>query len=322
MNIGLVGEVRCVVIKEDGTVKEDTGYQKNLILNQGLDFYGGGNGTDIFESCLVGTGNSIPIPTQNKLDMPVKIATGSKFADKYDYTPRSDNLYLIERTYKYIFSTMGNVNISEVGLASNGTTTTNAYMCTRALIKDAMGNPTVISVLNTEKLEVYYKIITVFSTLDTVHQIQYTNAANVTSTYNATTRLAMAGDGRWYNKARSLVGENPLKTMDFGSISGGGCYSGVLGPINGEPKSEKSAGYADGFNILPYEENSYKRIGMYKYPLDNNNGSTRSVLILSNLGCWQVEYGSVLNNSPISKTSKDTMTLPFEFSWGRYEGEL
>ena len=37
-NIGMTGEFRCVVKKSDGSTKIDTGYQKNLILNQGLDF--------------------------------------------------------------------------------------------------------------------------------------------------------------------------------------------------------------------------------------------------------------------------------------------
>lgn len=320
MNIGLVGEVRCVVIREDGTIKTDTGFQKNLILNQGLDFYGGGNGTSIFYRCLVGTGNSTPIATQNKLDLPVKIVAGTSFAVKYDYTPRPDNLYLVERTWKYTFSTMGNVNISEVGLASNGTTTTAAYMCTRALIKDAGGNPTVISVLNTEKLEVYYKIITVFSTLDTVQQIQYTNAANVTSTYNATVRLAAAG-GVPYNYIGSEVGQTPLSKLDvWVEAYPGATYTGALGPVNSSPQTDASN--ADSWELDAYVPGTYKKVGKYLYSLSLGNGNTRCVESYTNLGSWQIRYGSVANDSPISKTNKDTMVLPFEFSWGRYEGVL
>ena len=39
-NIGMAGEFRVVVKRADGSTKIDTGYQKNLILNQGLDFFG------------------------------------------------------------------------------------------------------------------------------------------------------------------------------------------------------------------------------------------------------------------------------------------
>lgn len=40
MRVGVAGEFRCVVTKADGTIKTDTGYQRNIILNQGLDFFG------------------------------------------------------------------------------------------------------------------------------------------------------------------------------------------------------------------------------------------------------------------------------------------
>ena len=43
-NMGIAGEFRVVVKRADGSTKIDTGYQKNLILNQGLDFFGGGRG--------------------------------------------------------------------------------------------------------------------------------------------------------------------------------------------------------------------------------------------------------------------------------------
>lgn len=316
MNIGLVGEVRCVVTKEDGTVKIDTGFQKNLILNQGLDFYGGGNGTDMFHRCLVGTGNSVPTPTQNRLDLPVGIAAGASFSVKYDYTPREDNLYLAEITYRYTFSSIGNVNISEVGLASNGTTTANAYMCTRALIKDASGNPTVISVLNTEKLQVYYKLTAVYSTLDVSHQIQYTGADNVTVDCNAIVRLSLAGSN---DSPYSIALLAPFAPSNS-NLARGQTYKGGLGGLTWGPSDANSV--AESVDIDTYVLGSYKSTFRYNYNLSDSNGSTRCVKVLTTIGCWQVEYKQVINGKPITKTSKDTMVIPFEVSWGRYEGEL
>nr|WP_241879648.1 hypothetical protein [Psychrobacter sp. PraFG1]UNK06475.1 hypothetical protein MN210_08250 [Psychrobacter sp. PraFG1] len=38
MKTGFAGELRCIVKKKDGTTVQDTGYQKNMFLNTGLDF--------------------------------------------------------------------------------------------------------------------------------------------------------------------------------------------------------------------------------------------------------------------------------------------
>lgn len=54
-NMGMSGEFRCVVKRADGSTKIDTGYQKNLILNQGLDFFGGSNGSDMMAYCVIGS---------------------------------------------------------------------------------------------------------------------------------------------------------------------------------------------------------------------------------------------------------------------------
>lgn len=66
--VGIAGEVRCVITRADGSVKADTGFQKNLILNQGLEFFGGGKGTFINTYCAIGSGNSTPTITQTQLD--------------------------------------------------------------------------------------------------------------------------------------------------------------------------------------------------------------------------------------------------------------
>ena len=72
VHTGMAGEFRCVVQKADGSIKLDTGVQKNLILNQGLEFFGGVNGSGM-NYCIIGTGNSTPTIHQTKLDYPISI---------------------------------------------------------------------------------------------------------------------------------------------------------------------------------------------------------------------------------------------------------
>ena len=82
-NIGMAGEFRCVVKRADGSTKIDTGYQKNLILDQGLDYFGSDDTTYSFNNaCVVGTGNCIPKVTQTKLDNAVGYAIFAEVDDK------------------------------------------------------------------------------------------------------------------------------------------------------------------------------------------------------------------------------------------------
>ena len=57
-DMGVAGEFRCVVKRADGSTKIDTGYQKNLILNQGLDFFGGDRGY-MTSYCVIGSGVTV-----------------------------------------------------------------------------------------------------------------------------------------------------------------------------------------------------------------------------------------------------------------------
>lgn len=319
MHIGMTGEFRCVIERADGSIKIDTGFQKNLILDQGLDFFGGGHGTDFFYRCIVGSGNSTPDISQVKLDLPVKIASGVLDSENYAYTDNGDGLYKIDKTYRYVFSTAEAVNISEVGLASDGggsINLSNHYLCTRALIKDADGNPTTISILETEKLRLYYKVAAVFSTLDTSHVINLLDGAGGSKAYNVTCRLALAGSPEYKDyMIGKVASERPSNNYYRGRT-----FRGELGAVKGEPSNVASS--ASSASLEPYIAGSFKRQTKYEYALSDANGNTRCINAHTSMGSWQMRYGSVEDDSPLTKSNQDTMTVPIEMSWGRYEGVL
>ena len=37
---------------------------------------------------------------------------------------------------------------------------------------------------------------------------------------------------------------------------------------------------------------------------------------------FQMRLGRVSDDAPLTKTNQETLAIPFEISWGRYEGEL
>ena len=309
-NIGMTGEFRCVVKKSDGSTKIDTGYQKNLILDQGLDFFGGGKGTDMVACCVIGSGNSQPSYTQNKLDAAIKGVSGSVASFKYDYdAARDGNLYKTNIVCKYSFTGLNNVNISEVGLASNYSNTTTYYLCTRALIKDSQGNPTTITVLSGEILEVYYKLWAIYDTTDKTGQINVLDGAGNQVPYNYKARLMKVGDAAYASYVNSLSKGWKKQYL----------YSGDLVAITGTPSGEL---YSSGdLQVSPYVLGSYKSVYSFEVAPSVGNGKIRTYA-LEVLGCRQIRFGSVANDSPIVKTDTQTLTIPVEVSWGRYEGAL
>lgn len=313
----LYGEFRCVVTDSLGDIQQDTGYQKNLILDQGLDFFGGGKGSSFNGYCAVGSGNSAPTTDQTSLDAFIAITSGATSTNSYAYTDNGDNLYRVWEQKQYRFTGLNNVNISEVGLASQGSSSVNTYLTTRALIKDGLGAPTSISIKTGETLDIYYKVHKVINIQDVPYVISILDGNGGTVPYNVTARPVNIGGGTQASLAFSAVG-----------ISTTGEYSGSV-VASGELTSNKSV-YPSGVlsktyqSVVtsPYIKGSYKRGFSLELGLNEGNGNIRTFAVTASSGAYQLRYGSVEDDSPIVKTPKDIASFPFEVSWGRFEGEL
>lgn len=308
-HVGIAGEVRCIVKREDGSVKEDTGFQKNLILNQGLDFFGGDKGVNIFASCVIGSGNTAPTINQTQLVSFVALVNGIQHSAEYAYSATGDNLYKSNKVYKYSFAGLNNVNISEVGLASQGSSSANYYLCTRALIRDIAGQPTAITILTGEVLEVYYKVWRVISVLDTSYVVNMLDGKGGSKPYNVVVRPFDVGKVGW-DTTGDIAAINTINRIS----------SGELSVITSEPALTEDARptiIADA-----YVPSSYKRRTSMTFSVSQANHNIRVIFSLNKFYRFQFRFGSVLDDSPIPKTSNETLTIPLEFSWGRYEGAL
>lgn len=310
-NMGMAGEFRVVVKRADGSTKIDTGYQPNLILNQGLDFFGGGNGTNMMAYCVIGSGNSQPVYTQNKLDTAIKGVSGATFSTKYDYdVARDGNLYKTNKVLKYSFTGLNNVNVSELGLASNYSNTTTYFLCTRALIKDSQGNPTTITVLSGEILEIYYKLWAVYDITDKTGQINLLDGIGGSVAYNWKLRPSEVGK-TFYQDIGGKLGVSSTANSSFNT--------GDLVAITSSP-SGGGGGYS--FVLKPYTSGDYKQVLSLSLPVEDENKSIRAIKLATTMGLWQIRFGSVADDTPIIKTSTKTLSIPIEVSWGRYEGAL
>lgn len=175
---GIAGEFRAIVRRADGSVKTDTGFIKNLVLDNGLKAMGGvtpvnNSGVETvksysaFAGCVVGSGNNEPTATDIALANHLSTSTNTVSQLSGIEQPDDDHpthaVVWAERTYVFT-DVVGNV--SEVGLVGysgddyiNSQSYPKSYvLLTRALVKSSDGRAIAITVLAGETLEIVYRL--------------------------------------------------------------------------------------------------------------------------------------------------------------------
>lgn len=309
MQVGLYGEVKVIVKRADGTVRLDTGFFPNVITNLGLDAIG--NNHNLFTYCAVGGGNSTPLNTNTKLDNFLAVGRQISSESKFDYDPvRDTEFYKCSRTVGYRFEGLDNKNISEVGLVIDYRPELHSAL-TRTLIKNSNGDPTVITVLSGEILELQYRLWQVFDLKDK-DQVVTAMIDDVEVPVNVKIRLADVG-GWHYN---FVVGMGIMYNGNIQPLSG----TGEIGEITGRNSGLSSHPGAMGWEA--YQPSTYKRKFYIKLSITDAVHPIRSFLFFTGLGAYQVRFGTVDGDLPIDKTNQDILQLGFEMSWGRYEGVI
>lgn len=294
--IGFSGRFKLVASKEDGSgARELTPWFDNLITDAGLNNLG--VGTNFWGACKVGSGSSVPAATNTALD--------SVFAESTNRTgdagSSSGAPWFKWLRFKYRFSVGAAAgNISEIAIFSSG------VMWSRTLVKDAQGNPTAITVLSDEVLDVYYELRFYPPETDTV--------ANFTlngTQHTATLRAANASSAGW------------AADIDFGA--NGGTNQNVrlgngtdLGPVTGTFGAGTSTqvatlAYYD-MSWYTYVTNSMQRRVRLTMDLVKANftGGIGGAHLCLNYGDFQVKF-----DPPIPKTNQMVLRLDFMLSWAR-----
>lgn len=125
---------------------KQTDWFHNLVLNAGLDRLSVGRADSQLN---IGSGNSTPAITQTNLDSFMAASTTVQTqASGRNFDNPSQPYYWIRRTYRFNAG-VGTGTIAELGL---GWSNTNCF--NRTLVKDSGGNPTTITKLSDEYLDV------------------------------------------------------------------------------------------------------------------------------------------------------------------------
>lgn len=304
LHFALAGFFKFEAVRPDGSRRLLADWQKNLILDSGLNRIGVGSTID---SCQVGTGSTAPAVGQTGLAS--LLANSSAVQSTVGGTDTPTNTYAwIRRTFRFNAG-VATGNLTEVGVGwASG-------LFSRALIKDSGGTPTSITVLADEYLDVTYELRSYPTMTD-----QTFSAVDISGTpYTFTVRPGLftgthASVGTWPGALNSLLVSGVVSTggVSFGvaGFGSGAALAAVTGNISGSQiVTAESATYA--FRSA-YASNSFKREYRMTYGLTAGTEALGGFLLSSTLGVYQMVV------SPnIPKDGTKVFTLDIDLSWAR-----
>lgn len=336
MNASFSGQFKVVVKSAEGLELKNTGYIGNIILDQGLDFFGGIHGRGWMNSyCVIGTGSSVPSYSQTSLDNPVAISTGTDTLRDYSAPVSSDGMWSIWEEKKYTFPDLGAVTITELGLACSGTLESHILM-TRALIKDYLGNPEPIEVKEGDVVTIQYKIHkTMNSNSDTPIVVNVQDALGDNTPYNVKVKSTSVNTSM---QEMDVTVTAPLNISRYDTYYQGNViyFSAIeLRNIKERDKITSANTVKSPPTILSlgaYTPNSFKRVVFINVGVADGNIATgiRSLHFITGSAQSnqpnpvpfmpiQMRFGKVSDDTTLEKTSNMELTIPVEYRWGRSE---
>jgi len=268
----------------------------NLITDAGLNWLGSGS---MWSHAMVGAGSTVPAVGDNQLALHVA-STSTQQSSTTTFSTTPGNIYAARtRTYRFGVGAAAG-NLTEVGM-SWSSSPSGTLFC-RSLIKDGNGDPTTITVLAGEALDVTYQL--------RVYPPQTDVTFNVTIagvTHACTLRAAQISTANaWADRVGERVEYSGIEGWHHGS-------DGPLGPITGYGSGTiVGLGSASQF---PYANNSYTRGARQTCGLNTGNlaNGIRSVYFAAGgAGAYQCQF-----DPPIQKTATKVLTLDWSVSWAR-----
>ena len=282
------GKYKIMVGKKPGGIESEqrivTDWFTNLITDGGLNHLGTSSFSISSRYCQVGEGSTTPSVEDVNLTDYVAYTDTSTSTDTVDI----QSLYQ-QRVTTYSFGLgVAAGNLTEVGVGWDSTTN----LFSHALILDAEGSPTSITVLSDEYLTVVYSYRIYGLLADSTGSVTFTG--NIAGTYNWTLR---------HGKFNGGFISNPFDYVLYARA-----YDGSIGIINSDP-----SGDSDSLDCTAYVSGSLTTSVTVSASIEQGNLASGIKSIRFHLGeYWQVEFDPV-----IPKTDQDTLSITFEMTWGR-----
>ena len=300
--VGISGEYKLIVRHGDGTIKRETEWFDNLILDSGLNAMGT---IAAIDRCAIGTGTTAAVASQTAL---IAFAASTITVVTSTNTAQASAPYFTTRTTTFRFALGAlNGNYSEVGVGW-----ANASMFSRALIVDGVGASTTITVGSAEQLDVVYRLKIYAPTADVVGTVTISGVS-----YNMTGRAAEVTAYASF----SQPGEQAI-TVATPFTQALVIYAGQIGLVTGLPAGSTVAYNGTATNSA-YTNNSLVRQAVFAIPLNTvlpSNAPMKSFFVRTNgLGNleFQYQFEKVSDGTGIPKDANKTLSMTFQVGWGR-----
>lgn len=301
LKCSLKGQYKIIVRRADLSIREETDWFDNVILNQGID--------GLFLSSNAITGSSYSRIDVGTGSTPAKVtdsALESKIGEcgDYQYQYHKTSTQTEKSPYSFSFelgfrSALGGVvgNISEVGFFS-AQENVNRLM-SRSLVVDSSGNPTSITVKNDEYLDVIWKMTVYMGT----------GGNKFTFNDKGTTREITCN---FSPAAMAYIGNSSPPTWDDGGIY----FSGVH--VSGSKDLPSVTAYINppydmlnynAFSEQPYESGTYKRQYNIEVPLNFGNFENGIGSFMASMNLFVIAYNF---SEYLPKTKEEKLSLQFE----------
>ena len=293
VHTGVRGFYTLQVRTAEGEVKQEA-YFQNLITDAGLDMLG--ESTFISLRFALGTGTGTPAPSDTTLTGTTLLGTGS--ASVANNAAAQIPPYKTSTTWSQQ-SAQGGVagTWTEVAIGA-GTTAASFKAFSRALIQDASGSPTSITILPTEFLTVLYTLELIVPADDVV---------GVVGIHTFRVRAASA-------TSISSWGMNTSNSLrPFRSPAAIIAYSGPLAAVTSSPTGALTGNAPATFNS--YVAGSFELSGSCTFSITSGNGTIRCIT-LPPIGPSVAKFQCEVD-PPIVKNNTQTLTIGFRFTWGR-----
>lgn len=290
------GLYKLTVRRADGTIRRETPWFENLILDSGLNRLGTAGAGGL---CEIGTGTAAPAANQTSLQA-FSARTSNMTSSTMGAQAASPYYKWHNVTFRFAVGAL-NGNYTEVGVgwADN-------QLFSRALITPNGVTPEPITVAADEQLDVAYQIrVYPYSESDfgagtvSISGDSYDivgRLANATSNFSSSPLLhAMYPTSFVYPKARA--------------------FSGTLGDVTGSPSGTSSE--CSSTTDPAYSNNSLTKTNSATWGLtDGNVGGVRSVITGATSSALATPYQYQFTPA-IPKDATKTLTLAFTCSWSR-----